>query len=182
MTEPGSRGTASRGNGGTGTAGRGGATSNSGSGTGGSGSGGPPGGTSRGGADGAAGGAFDAPLIGRRSDDADKPGQRRWGYYSKRASIGFERSVTVYVRDESLKLPSGRTVAVGDGDEAADVAANLADAIEQEARSWGKPPDSFYWVPSIRFVGAPETHPALQQLQSPLQKAGLPSRIERTRK
>ena len=57
----------------------------------------------------------------------------------------------------------------------------LLDGIDAYARTWGRPPDSFYWVPVIRFAVDPAGVKQYERLHGPLARWGLSSRVEYTR-
>lgn len=50
-------------------------------------------------------------------------------------------------------------------------------ALDAEARSWGKPPDSFYWVPHIQFIVSPGGNQHFARLNRDLQKLGLQTEV-----
>jgi hypothetical protein len=51
----------------------------------------------------------------------------------------------------------GFEIATGGGGElsAAEIRQRVARSVQLTARSWGNPPDRFYWVPAIRFEVTP---------------------------
>ena len=53
----------------------------------------------------------------------------------------------------------------------------VVEAIDRQAHAWGRPPDSFYWVPSVQFVVGPDGQDNLKILKTELSQFGLPTRI-----
>ncbi len=90
-------------------------------------------------------------LNSQRSLHKEAPYQRRWGLSDPRASIGFEREVTIRV--EPARLVVGNAFAVSYTAETTtdQLSTGMLEAIERTARKWGRPPTNFYWVPTIRF-------------------------------
>lgn len=106
------------------------------------------------------------------------PGERHWGYASRRASIGFQRDVTVQVLDDRLIVGNGREIQLDEGTSAKDTVDRIVDAVDAEAWSWGRPPDSFYYVPTLKFVATPGAERSVEPLRVPLKKEGLSSTVQ----
>ena len=93
----------------------------------------------------------------RRSLNRATPYQRRWGISDPRASIGFEREITVRVEANRLIVGNAFQVSFTAKSTQNELAAGMLEALELTVRKWGRPPMSFYWVPTVRFeVGAAE--------------------------
>lgn len=89
----------------------------------------------------------------KRTGEPSKPiaKRRSWGIPSASGTIGYERNVDVEVFADRVRV--GRYyVPMGGSIARHDLSAAMADLIDLQARTWGAPPTSFYWVPSIRFV------------------------------
>ncbi|MCC7420325.1 MAG: hypothetical protein IT428_08600 [Planctomycetaceae bacterium] len=121
-------------------------------------------------------GANFGPLSRKRGARAE--GERRWGYYSRRASIGFQRDIPVQVLEDRLVLGQGREIPLEEGTSVKDTVERITDAVEEEARSWGRPPDSFYYVPTLKFVAAPGSEKSIEPLRVPLKREGLTSSVQ----
>ena len=105
--------------------------------------------------------------------------RRRWGISRPGAGIGFEREVLIRVDVDRLIV--GRDYRI-DFDSLyrnnPELLEQVLHGIQREARSWGKPPASFYWVPRIRFqVGAGGSKTA-SELKDSLKQAGLFSQVD----
>lgn len=104
--------------------------------------------------------------------------KHRWGLSDPRAGIGFEREITVWSSADTLRIGKGRILAVGKGESREELLRAVVAGIDAEARSWGRPPSSFYWVPTLRFVISPGGNRHYDRLKTGLQKFGLPSVAE----
>ena len=92
---------------------------------------------------------FGAPnTLQGRSPSSQHLRNRRWGLYGPKATIGFERQITLRVEPD------------------------------QQVRSWGWPPQNFYWVPSIRFIVYPGANQHYEQLHERMRFEGLSSTVE----
>lgn len=87
----------------------------------------------------------------RRSLNPADPYQRRWGLSDPRASIGFEREITVRIEPNRLVIGNRFAVAYNDLTTRQQLGAVMLEAIELTVRKWGRPPMSFYWVPTVEF-------------------------------
>jgi hypothetical protein len=103
------------------------------------------------------------------------PHRRRWGFSNPRATIGFEREVLIDVSADRLVLGGGQTVQAGDAATREELVQRTLHAVEATARSWGPPPDAFYWVPALKFRVAPGGNMHYERLRAPLREWGLQS-------
>jgi hypothetical protein len=87
----------------------------------------------------------------RRTLDPADPYQRRWGLSDPRASIGFEREVAVRIEPNRLVVGNRFAVSYDERTSNHQLGAAMLEAIELTARRWGRPPMSFYWVPTVEF-------------------------------
>jgi hypothetical protein len=102
----------------------------------------------------------------------------RWGLSSPDATIGFEREIDIVVTSDRLVVRNKQTIRVGKGETRDELVKRVATAIEREVRSWGKPPDSFYWVPTLKFVISPGGNRHYERLAGPVKKLGLHAIVE----
>ena len=116
----------------------------------------------------------------RSFEKPNRPEVRRWGIHSRRAAIGFERTVPIQALPDRLIVGRSLVVPVDEGVSASDLADDVARAIDEEAHSWGRPPDSFYWVPSIKFQVSPGGNQHVERLRGPLKQWGLGSSVQYT--
>ena len=87
----------------------------------------------------------------RRQQSANVPPRRRWGHSDPRASIGFEREISVEVYPDHLIVGGAYLVRTEKARTPDQISVWMLEAIERTARSWGWPPKSFYWVPTLKF-------------------------------
>lgn len=99
--------------------------------------------------------------------------QRRWGLSDPRASIGFEREITVRVEADRLVVGNAFAVSYNERTTPKQLGAGMLEAIERTARKWGRPPISFYWIPTVQFELAREQVPVYQQLNQTAKSWGL---------
>ena len=111
---------------------------------------------------------------------AGAPQLRRWGLSNRGARIGFEREITVRVEADRLVVGRDFVVRIGEGQRQKDLIGEVIEAIDAHARSWGQAPESFYWVPSIRFLVSPGGNQHYERLHGPLSRFGLSSRVDFT--
>ena len=105
---------------------------------------------------------------------------RRWGLSSRAASIGFERELAIRVDVDRVYVGSEPSISVGRGETRRQVLEAVLIAIDKETRSWGRPPEKFYWVPLLRFVVSPGGNQHYERLNGALSRWGLETSIEHT--
>lgn len=106
------------------------------------------------------------------------PRSRRWGRSDRRAGIGFEREIVIGLRPDLITVKDGPAIPVGHGESPEELLVHVLEALEQEARTWGPPPQGFYWIPSIRFLVSPGGNQHYARLRGPLSRWGVNSRVE----
>ena len=107
--------------------------------------------------------------------------RRTWGLSGRGASIGFEREITIRVQSDRLFIGKKFRILLKEDLTNDELTETLLDGIDAYARTWGRPPDSFYWVPVIRFAVDPAGVKQYERLHGPLARWGLSSRVEYTR-
>ena len=117
-------------------------------------------------------------LHSRRMQNQWDPYQRRWGLSDPRASIGFEREITVRVEPGRLVVGNAFAVSYDERTTKDQLAVGMLEAIELSARKWGRPPMNFYWVPTIRFQVANDQVPVYRHLTAAAQTWGLETSAE----
>jgi hypothetical protein len=108
----------------------------------------------------------------------NRPQSRRWGLSTQQAGIGLERAVAIRIWFDRVIVGSEQAIRVGRGETNEQLLEQVVDALDREARSWGKPPKNFYWVPSLNFQVSPGGNQFYERLHGPLKKFGLPSTVE----
>jgi hypothetical protein len=113
-------------------------------------------------------------LFGNSGGKPDRYAQpRRWGFSSPNATIGFEREIPILVTTDRLIVQERQSIRVGKGETREELVKQVVLAVERSVRSWGKPPDSFYWVPTLRFVISPGGNRHYERLAGSVKKLGL---------
>ncbi len=120
-------------------------------------------------------------LNSRRSmKNRTTPYQRRWGLSDPRASIGFEREVTIRVEPNRLVVGDAFAVSFNAKTTKDQLSAGMLEAIERKVRTWGRPPTSFYWVPTIHFQTPPSGMPIYHHMNDTAKNWGLETTITET--
>lgn len=104
--------------------------------------------------------------------------KKRWGFFDAAATIGFEREVTVQTAADRFIVGDRHVIRIGKGEPTRHLMQKVIAAVESEARSWGKPPRSFYWVPMLKFVISPGGNQHYQRLRGEVHNIGLQSTVE----
>ncbi len=121
------------------------------------------------------------PELGRPpSGGAGGSGERRraWGLSNRRAGIGFERETAIQISTDRIRVGNQSEISVGIGETPEQLVQKVFAALDSHARTWGRPPQNFYWVPSVRFVIAPGGNQYYERLHGPLRKWGIASKAE----
>lgn len=123
------------------------------------------------------------PKFGSRKQSSDseyRPRARRWGRSTQRASIGFERQLTIRADSDRLTIAGERIIAAGRGETRRELVEQVVWSIDEAARSWGDPPEGFYWVPKVKFIVSPGGNQHYERLNGALREWGLASTVEHT--
>ena len=120
----------------------------------------------------------------RKSTDRDTPTEpeqlahRHWGISEPGATIGLEREVRIDIEPKRYVIGRKHAVAIEDTDSREDSFAKIVTVLDLQARDWGKPPQGFFWKPSLRFVIADGGDANYERVHSLLERAGLASTRE----
>jgi hypothetical protein len=120
----------------------------------------------------------------RKSTDRDAPAtpeelaHRHWGLSEPGAAIGLEREVRIDVEPKRYVIGKKHAVTVLDSDTREDTFAKLVSVLDLQARDWGKPPQGFFWKPSLRYIVADGGDANYERVHSMLERAGLSSSRE----
>jgi hypothetical protein len=120
--------------------------------------------------------------LGRsRSKAGESDGSRRsinWGA-GQTGTIGLEKRIPVAVRPGRVDVLINNEIqsvpAVDDRDQMVE---RVLRKLEEAASTWGQPPRTYYWVPSIRFIVYPGGNELYQKLHKPLKDWGFASTLE----
>ena len=99
----------------------------------------------------------------------------RWGLSDPNASIGFEKDVRIWCTADRIVIGSRQVIKVDKSTTRDKLLRSIVFAVEAEARSWGKPPKGFFWVPSPEFVISPGGNQHYERINGGLKKLGLES-------
>lgn len=88
---------------------------------------------------------------GRKSEPTIDPQRPRWGLRSANGTIGYERELRMRVTPTEAQIGTDTKVVLSSTASPDELRRTMARAINHEVTSWGEPPRSFYWVPSIRY-------------------------------
>ncbi len=110
------------------------------------------------------------------------PYQRRWGLSDPRASIGFEREITVRIEPTRLVVGNAFAVAYDARTTKEQLGAGMLEAIELTARKWGRPPINFYWVPTVQFQATEAEAGVYRVLNGTAKTWGLDTSVEEIHK
>jgi hypothetical protein len=106
---------------------------------------------------------------------ADAP---RWGEYSRGATIGFKRRLRIEVHSDGLLIRDGVEIPVGRGESREQLAKQMMAALDDEVRAWGRPPQSFYWVPDVAFAVYPGGYQHYERARAELEQRGVSTSLE----
>lgn len=98
---------------------------------------------------------------------------RKWGSSPQNAIIGLEQGINVRVDAGQIIVGTDRTIPVGQGESASDAFAAILSEVEAETRSWGAPPNGFFWRPSLNFHVSPGGNQHFERLQPLAVRSGL---------
>ncbi|MBS0267162.1 MAG: hypothetical protein JSS02_34880 [Planctomycetes bacterium] len=107
-------------------------------------------------------------------------GPRKWGQVGRKAGIGFEKRIKIYLNDKRIVVDNKKFMMLLDANSSSDDLVNFAaSSIDAIADSWGEPPANFYWVPVVQFIVYPKGDANYERLRLNLeQKWGVSSSVE----
>src|SRR5262249_51801650 len=128
----------------------------------------------------------DGPRI---SENSDKPssgsavrasGPRKWGQVGRKAGIGFEKKIKIYLNDKRIVVDNKQhMMLVTPADSGEEIIHHVVASMDNVADSWGEPPSNFYWVPVVQFLVYPGGDANYARLHTALeQKWGVTSTVE----
>jgi hypothetical protein len=98
---------------------------------------------------------------------------RHWGMSEPGAAIGLEREIRIDVEPNRYVIGKKHGVPLVDTDGREDTFVKVVSVIDLQAREWGKPPQGFFWKPSVRFVIADGGDANYERIHSYFERAGL---------
>jgi hypothetical protein len=108
-------------------------------------------------------------------------GPRLWGRARPKATIGLEKKIEIRVLADRIMVGSKDIVIpVGRGEKVEEMIDRVVVGIDHHvSEKWGDPPESFYWVPTAKFVVYPGGNLYYERLRGPLEhKWGVVSTVE----
>ncbi|HEY3965249.1 MAG TPA: hypothetical protein VGM05_11910 [Planctomycetaceae bacterium] len=107
-------------------------------------------------------------------------GPRKWGQVGRKAGIGFEKKIKIYLNDKRIVVDNkSQMFLVTPADSSEEIVNHVVASIDEVADTWGEPPSNFYWVPVVQFVVYPGGNTNYVRLQTALeQKWGVTSTVE----
>ncbi|MBS0203636.1 MAG: hypothetical protein JSS49_12095 [Planctomycetes bacterium] len=120
----------------------------------------------------------------KKSTDRELPTEpeqlanRHWGISDYSAAIGLEREVRIDVEKNRYVVGKKHAVPLVDTDSSEDTFAKLVTVLDLQAHDWGKPPQGFFWKPSLKYVIADGGDANYERVHSLFERAGLTSTHE----
>ena len=115
-------------------------------------------------------------------DDAPRrkaqPASRHWGISSPGASIGYEHDLSLYIESGRIFVGNQPPISCGRRENSDQLALAVLRAINREARTWGRPRQNFYWIPSLKIVVCAGGILQYERLQPAFERQGLSSSAE----
>ncbi|SFJ19391.1 hypothetical protein [Planctomicrobium piriforme] len=104
--------------------------------------------------------------------------QRKWGRSQPTGAIGIERSLTLHLQSDRIKIEDGETLGLPVEMSRPEFQEAVSFMIDSHAQSWGSPPAKFFWRPSLKVKihpGGNQHYPRLKEL---LDHWGLSYKVE----
>lgn len=112
---------------------------------------------------------------GEQGIDVNDP---QWGLRSPGSSIGLERDVTIRIDAEAVRVGNESPLHVTPGVSREELQRDLAESLDAHVRGWGRPPNSFFWLPNVKFEVAPGGHQSYQRLHDLIDDWDLRSNVD----
>jgi hypothetical protein len=77
---------------------------------------------------------------------------QHWGISSPKSNIGYEHDVMVYIEAQRIFVGNQPPINCGKRETSDQLSRAFVRALNKEARTWGRPREGFYWVPSLKIV------------------------------
>jgi hypothetical protein len=107
-------------------------------------------------------------------------GPRKWGRVGRKAGIGFEKKIKIYLNDKRIVVDNKQhALMVPRADSGEEVINHVVASIDSVADSWGEPLSNFYWVPVVQFIVYPGGDANYSRLHTALEQTwGVTSTVE----
>ena len=104
--------------------------------------------------------------------------KRRWGLSPLSGVIGFEREITLHVDRDRIVIARRFQIPIDATSTKRDVISQLTNRLDEHAKSWGRPPHGYYWVPVLRMVTGSEGQIVVNAIQDEIRKHDLSLTVE----
>ena len=118
---------------------------------------------------------------GKTGGGKGRRGPRLWGRAKSKASIGLEKKMEIRVLADKIMVGSRDVVIpVGRGEKVEEMIDRVVVGIDHHvSEKFGDPPESYYWIPTVKFVIYPGGNIYYERLHGPLEeKWGIVSTVE----
>jgi hypothetical protein len=119
--------------------------------------------------------------LGAAADEMDSPRhtvRHQWGYSGRRATVGFEHDVTIQVQADRIFVGRRPPIPCDHYLSSRELSAAVIGMLDRDARTWGPPPENFYWVPHINFVISPGGNIPFERIRPAIARHGLISSVD----
>jgi hypothetical protein len=106
--------------------------------------------------------------------------RRHWGHSDPGSTIGLEHDVTIRVDAQQMVIADEHVVRCHPGDESLDIFFRVMEAVDAEAKTWGRPRPGFYWTPRLKFVVSPGGNQLFERIDPLVTRSGLSTKREFT--
>lgn len=103
---------------------------------------------------------------------------RQWGAAQNGGSIGIERDVKLHLYANRILLEDEEQIDVSEQMGRAELQQAVAAVLDEHARSWGPPPKSFSWRPSLEITIHPGGNQHYLRVKELFEHWGLTTRVE----
>ncbi len=104
--------------------------------------------------------------------------QPQWGQRTPGGTIGYERDVLIRVTSSQVTIADETSFPIALGLPSDDLRQLLAVHLDHHVQSWGEPPRSFYWLPSVKFIVSPGGNQYYERMKTVMQNWKLRSKVE----
>lgn len=115
---------------------------------------------------------------GNRRPSQINPENPQWGVREPGSNIGLEREVVIRVNSEEVRVAGEPPIQIAAGMSREELQRALAETLDAHVRNWGRPPKSFYWLPSVRYQVLPGGNQYQERLAELTRQWALRSTVE----
>lgn len=115
-----------------------------------------------------------------QSEGSSKSHEPSWQRHVRSGNIGYEREVLIRVSSTQVTVADETSFPITQGISADELRQLLSVHMSQHVLSWGEPPRSFYWLPSVKFMVSPGGNQFYERLRPIVGKWELRHEVEHT--